>query len=259
MKAKRDPGKGDASGHQRTPSHHKQSSSGQWREDIDSVDQDHHSTSRTNQDHLHSIAEQRFTELIGGSSQDHPSLNDPVRSSVDSVTALSNEDASRILRNVSSRSNKASKQADMFDSTSHVAGTTNGDNEEHRASAALDGSDSKHVSTNSSITSMNSDPRLGAVVAVAQRPSDGIRSSADIISQKVEHSAAKTNLRSSGGSAKNSRRNGRRSFVEGSSVGSSINLSAESVGSAATPRPDEEISEIDKRIQALQAYLDNAR
>lgn len=161
---------------------------------------------------------------------------------------------------MSSRSNKASKQADMFDSTSHVAGTTNGDNEEHRASAALDGSDSKHVSTNSSITSMNSDPRLGAVVA--QRHSDGIRSSADIISEKVEHSAAKikTNLRSSGGSAKSSRRNGRRSFVEGSSVGSSVNLSAESVGSAAmTPRPDEEISEIDKRIQALQAYLDNAR
>ena len=277
--------KGVASGHQRTLlSHHKRSSSDQWREEIDSADpdqpstsrtnQDHPSTSRihpdhpsisrtnqdqsrtnqdqpsisrTNQDHLHSIAEQRFTELIRGSSRDHPSLNDPLRSSVDSV-ALSNEDASRILRNVNSRSKKASKPADMIDSTSHV---TSGDQEDHRASAPLDGSDSKHVSTNSSITSMNSDPRLGGG-AVAQRPSDGIRSSADII---IGHSTAKTHLRSSGDSVKSSRRN-RRSFIDASSVSSSANLSAES---AATPRPDEEISEIDKRIQALQAYLDNAR
>ena len=278
--------KGVASGHQRTLlSHHKRSSSDQWREEIDSADpdqpstsrtnQDHPSTSRihpdhrtnqdqsrtnqdqpsisrTNQDHLHSIAEQRFTELIRGSSRDHPSLNDPLRSSVVSV-ALSNEDASRILRNVNSRSKKASKPADMIDSTSHV---TSGDQEDHRASAPLDGRDSKHVSTNSSITSMNSDPRLGGG-AVAQRPSDGIRSSADIIiiSEKVGHSTAKTHLRSSGDSVKSSRRN-RRSFIDASSVSSSANLSAES---AATPRPDEEISEIDKRIQALQAYLDNAR
>jgi hypothetical protein len=281
--------KGVASGHQRTLlSHHKRSNSDQWREEIDSADpdqpstsrtnQDHPSTtrihpdhpstsrtnqdqsrtnqdqpsnSRTNQDHLHSIAEQRFTELIRGSSRDHSSLNDPLRSSVDSV-ALSNEDASRILRNVNSRSNKVSKPADVIDSTSHV---TSGDHEDHRASAPLDGSDSKHVSTNSSITSMNSDPRLGGG-AVAQRPSDGIRSSADIIiSEKVGRSTAKTHLRSSGDSVKSSRRN-RRSFIDASSVSSSANLSAES---AATPRPDEEISEIDKRIQALQAYLDNAR
>ena len=271
--------KGVASGHQRTLlSHHKRSSSDQWREEIDSADpdqpttsrihpdhpsisrtnqdqsrtnQDQPSISRTNQDHLHLIAEQRFTELIRGSSRDHSSLNDPLRSSVDSV-ALSNEDASRILRNVNSRSNKASKPADMIDSTSHV---TSGDHEDHRASAPLDGSDNKHVSTNSSITSMNSDPPLGGV-AIAQRPSDGIRSSADIIvSEKVGHSTAKTHLRSSGGSMKSSRRN-RRSFIDASSVSSSANLSADS---AATPRPDEEISEIDKRIQALQAYLDNAR
>jgi hypothetical protein len=105
---------------------------------------------------------------------------------------------------------------------------------------------------------MTSDPRLGGG-SVAQRPSDGIRSSADIIiSEKAGHSTAKTHLRSSGGSVKSSRRN-RRSFIDASSVSSSVNLSAESVGTAATPRPDEEISEIDKRIQALQAYLDNAR
>jgi len=87
-------------------------------------------------------------------------------------------------------------------------------------------------------------------------PSDGINTFSDI-PEDLGIKASRTSLRSRG--SVRSSRGSRRSFIDGSgSVGSSVNLSSDSVGKR-VPRPDEEISEIDKRIQALQAYLDNAR